>query len=57
MEKLVNEAERDFLTRGTTFTFLKKLNWPTMYKGTPERLTVPTEYYTLPIPDSETVNY
>lgn len=57
MEKMVNEAERDFLTRGTTFTFLKKLNWPSMYNGTPARQAVPTEWYTLPIPDSETVNY
>ncbi|MBQ5802791.1 MAG: RagB/SusD family nutrient uptake outer membrane protein [Bacteroidales bacterium] len=57
MDKLVNEAERDFLTRGTTFTFLKKLNWPTMYDGTPVRQAIPESWYVLPIPDSETVNY
>lgn len=57
MEKMVNEAERDFLTRGTTFTFLKKLNWPTMYDGTPTRQAIPESWYVLPIPDSETVNY
>ncbi len=57
MEKMVNEAERDFLTRGTTFTFLKKLNWPTMYDGTPVRQAIPESWYVLPIPDSETVNY
>lgn len=57
MEKLVNEAERDFLTRGTTFAFLKKFNWPTMYNGTPARQTLPEGWYVLPIPDSETINY
>lgn len=57
MDKMVNEAERDFFTRGTTFAFLKKLNWPSMYNGTPTRQAIPTEWYTLPIPDSETVNY
>ena len=57
MEKMVNEAERDFLTRGTTFAFLKKLNWPSMYNGTPARQTLPDGWYVLPIPDSETVNY
>ena len=55
-ERMVNEAERDFLTRGTTFTFLKKLNWPTMYNGTPTRQIIPEDWYVLPIPDSETVN-
>ena len=57
MEKMVNEAERDFFTRGTTFTFLKKLNWPTMYNGTPTRQAIPEGWYVFPIPDSETVNY
>ena len=57
MEKMVNEAERDFLTRGTTFSFLKKLNWPSLYNGTPTRQAIPEAWYTLPIPDSETVNY
>lgn len=57
MEKMVNEAERDFLTRGTTFSFLKKLGWKTMYNGTPARQTLPDGWYVLPIPDSETVYY
>ncbi len=57
MEKMVNEAERDFFTRGTTFGFLKKLNWPSMYNGTPVRQAIPEAWYTLPIPDSETAYY
>ena len=39
------------------FTFLKKLNWPTMYNGTPTRQAIPEGWYVFPIPDSETVNY
>ena len=54
MTKLVNEAERDFLTRGTTWAFLKKLNWPKMYDGTPAYKTLPEGWYVLPMPDSET---
>jgi tetratricopeptide (TPR) repeat protein len=57
MEKLVNEAERDFLTRGTTFGFLKKLDWKKMYNGTPVYQTIPDAWYVMPIPDSEAVYY
>lgn len=57
MTRLVNEAERDFLTRGTTWTFLKKLNWPKMYNGTPAYKELPDGWYVLPMPDSETAYY
>lgn len=54
MEVLVDEAQRDFIQRGTAFTFLKKLDWPVMYDGTPARKTLPEGWYVLPIPTSET---
>ena len=57
MKRLVNEAERDFLTRGTTWTFLKKLNWPKIYNGTANYKEVPEGWYILPLPDSETAYY
>jgi starch-binding outer membrane protein, SusD/RagB family len=57
MNTLVNEAQRDFLTRGTTFCFLKKFDWPVIYNGTPAGWTVPEGWYVLPIPDSETAYY
>ncbi|MCF0176466.1 MAG: RagB/SusD family nutrient uptake outer membrane protein [Bacteroidales bacterium] len=57
MEILVNEAQRDFIQRGTTFTFLKKMDWPVMYNGTPAGATLPEGWYTLPIPESEKAYY
>lgn len=54
---MVNEAQRDFLTRGTSFCFLKKLDWPVIYNGSPAGWTVPEGWYVLPIPDSETAYY
>ena len=57
MEKLVNEANRDFIARGQTWHFLKKLNWPKLYNGTPANKTVPDGWYVLPMPDSETAYY
>lgn len=57
MNTLVNEAQRDFLTRGTTYCFLKKLNWPVIYNGTPAGFTVPEGWYVLPLPESETAYY
>ena len=57
MEKLVNEANRDFIARGQTWHFLKKLNWPKLYNGTPANKTVPDGWYVLHMPDSETAYY
>lgn len=57
MELLVNEAQRDFLTRGTTFQFLKKLDWKEMYNGTPAGKTLPDGWYVMPIPESEIAYY
>ncbi len=54
MQVLINDATRDFLTRGQTWHYLKKLNWPTMYNGTNVAWEVPKEYYVLPIPENET---
>ncbi|MCQ2162844.1 MAG: RagB/SusD family nutrient uptake outer membrane protein [Bacteroidales bacterium] len=54
MNILVDEVQRDCIQRGTTYTFLKKLNWPTMYDGTPARKKLPEGWYVLPIPTSET---
>ena len=57
MNTLVNEAQRDFLTRGTTYCFLKKLDWHVIYDGTPAGKTITSDWYVLPIPDSETAYY
>lgn len=57
MSKMVNEAQRDFFTRGTTFCFLKKLNWPTIYNGSTSGFKTTDEWWTMPIPDSETAYY
>ena len=57
MNTLVNEAQRDFLTRGTTYCFLKKLDWHVIYDGTPVGKTVTSDWYVLPLPDSETAYY
>lgn len=57
MNTLVNEAQRDFLTRGTTYCFLKKLDWRVMYDGTPAGKTISEDWYVLPLPDSETAYY
>ena len=55
MELLVNDLTRDFLTRGQTWFYLKKLNYKKMYNGNPVWWDVPEEWYVLPIPDSETM--
>lgn len=57
MNTLVNEAQRDFLTRGTTYCFLKKLDWRVIYDGTPAGKTVTEDWFVLPLPDSETAYY
>ena len=55
MDLLVNDLTRDFLTRGQTWFYLKKLNYKKMYNGNPVWWDVPDEWYVLPIPDSETM--
>lgn len=51
LEKLYNEATREFLSEGQTFYLYKRLNRP-LYNGTfPIEMK---EKYILPIPDSET---
>ncbi|MGI6522259.1 MAG: RagB/SusD family nutrient uptake outer membrane protein [Fermentimonas sp.] len=57
MEILINDATRDFLTRGQTWHYLKKLNWPVIYDGKPVLMEVPEGYYVFPIPESETNFY
>ena len=57
MNRLVNEAVRDFLTRGMTWLYLKKLNWPTLYNGKAKWGEVPEGWYLLPMPDSEIAYY
>lgn len=56
MEVLINDLTRDFLTRGQTWHYLKKLNWKKMYNGTNVPWEVPDDWFVLPLPDSE-VNY
>ncbi|MDR2130875.1 MAG: RagB/SusD family nutrient uptake outer membrane protein [Odoribacteraceae bacterium] len=53
MRVLIKDATRDFLTRGQTWHYLKKLNWKEMYNGTTVPWTAPDSWYVLPIPDSE----
>ena len=57
MEILVNESTRDFITRGQTWHFLKKLNWQTIYNGAAVYKEVPAGWFVLPLPDSETTYY
>ncbi|MBO6161234.1 MAG: RagB/SusD family nutrient uptake outer membrane protein [Bacteroidales bacterium] len=54
MDVLVDEAQREFFTRGTAFLFLKKLDLQEMYNGTAVRKQLPEGWYVLPIPESET---
>ena len=54
MNLLVDEMFRDTFTRGTTYFFLKKLNWPTVYQGTAVRRQLISGWYVWPVPESET---
>lgn len=53
MEILVNDLTREYLTRGQTWHYLKKLNWKQMYNGTAVPWDVPDMWFVLPLPDSE----
>ena len=57
MEILINDLSRDFLTRGQTWFYLKKLNWKKMYNGTNVPWEAPDSWFVLPLPDSETSYY